>query len=292
MTSLVSEIAFLREQAWVSILRVAPLRMYTQLMGLLGDIPIHSRMRPLVWKIIAHRVGMNLSETELSLEDYATFHELFVRRLQPGCRPIFPGDDVLVSPVDGCLTAFGGVRSDMVIQAKGVDYSLSRLIGDSQLAEEFDSGTFLTLYLRPKDYHRIHCPLPATITRTQRIPGSLYPVKPYMTRNLRGLFTQNERLVLLLDSSLGKVLMVCVAAAGVGTISTSFGQENGRSLGKAGPIRLEKGEEIAVFHLGSTVILFFEPGRLALSELEPGRELLMGEALGRRAPLNHFAGQG
>jgi phosphatidylserine decarboxylase len=270
------DLAQLRERAWVKLLQLAPasLRSYTLLVRVAGSIPLPRSLREPVFGRIATRVGIDLSEAELPLADYASFREIFVRRLQPGLRPLDGDDEAVLSPVDGCVTTFGAVERDRLIQAKGIEYPLRELLQDGDLARELEGGTFVTLYLRPRDYHRIHSPVAGELVSVRRIPGTLFPVKPYMVRSTRGLLCRNERLVIVLSTELGNVAVVCVAAAGVGTITVSVDPWQGA--------RLPRGGELAAFNLGSTVIVLLGPERVALEPLRAGQEIRVGQVLGRR----------
>jgi phosphatidylserine decarboxylase len=270
------DLAQLRERAWVKLLQLAPasLRSYTLLLRVAGKIALPRGLREPVFGWIATRVGIDLSEAELPLADYSRFREIFVRRLQPGLRPVDGNDGAVVSPVDGCVTTFGRAERDRLIQAKGIDYTLGELLDDSELARELEGGTFVTLYLRPHDYHRIHAPVAGEVASVRRIPGTLFPVKPYMVRSVRGLLCRNERVVAVLETELGRVGVVCVAAAGVGTVTVSVEPWRGALL--------SRGDELAAFNLGSTVILIFGPGRVELEPLRAGQEIRVGQALARR----------
>ena len=277
-----SELAQLRERAWVNLLRVAPLRAYSRLIRVLSKTPLPRRLRDPVFGRIALRCGMDLSEAELRLNDYRSFHDLFVRRLQPGLRPLADERDAVVCPVDGCLSAMGTTGDGVLIQAKGVSYSLAQLLGDRQFARQLNGGSFITLYLRPKDYHRIHCPVEGTVTGARHIPGKLLPVKPYMVRHMRGLFVRNERLVLRIQAELGTMALVCVAAAGVGNITTAFSRGGNGSTGASQDLCVprQRGQEVAAFNLGSTVILVFPKG-MELLPISPGQEMRMGQIIGQ-----------
>ena len=256
-------------------MRVLPLRAYTRAMRALGGVPLPPPLREPVLGRVASVMGIDLSEAELPLSGYRTFSDLFVRRLQPGARPVDAAADVLVSPVDGQLTMRGEVCRGCVVQAKGIDYSLAQLLLDAELAAALDGGQFFTLYLRPKDYHRIHAPVAGRLIRRRTVGGRLLPVKPYMVRNVGDLLARNERLWLLLEGELGRVVVVCVAAAGVGTVTVSPGLEEGATL--------EKGQDLAAFNIGSTVIVFAEAGwRLGAEPIALGDEVRVGQPLARR----------
>lgn len=271
-------LAQLGERALVNLLRVAPLRAYSRLIRVLSQTPVPRSLRGPVLGHLALRLGMDLSEAELELTEYSSLHALFVRRLQPGLRPLEASLGGVTSPVDGCVSAVGRVDQGTLIQAKGVSYSLAQLLGDQQLADELDGGTYVTLYLRPKDYHRIHAPLPGVITGVRHIPGALFPVKPYMVRHLKGLFVRNERLVLRLQAGEDAMAMVCVAAAGVGNITVAFDSQRHTAGWREVAVPVAQGDEVAAFNLGSTVILVLPAGS-TMEPLQPGQEVRMGQTL-------------
>lgn len=268
------------ERAWSGLLQVAPLRTYTKLVRVVSGIALPRPLRGPLFGAIATTMGMDLGEAEQPITEYRCLGDLFVRRLRPGLRPVQEAPDVVVSPVDGCVSGLGQAYQGGLIQAKGIEYPLAELVDSPELARSLDGGVYATLYLRPGDYHRIHCPISGHLVALRRIGGRLFPVQPFVVRNLRGLFVRNERLVLELQTDLGKVAMVCVAAAGVGCISTIFDDlrgSNGDPRRRPLRVPVRKGEEIARFNLGSTVILVFEPNAVQLAALAPGQEVRMGQ---------------
>ncbi len=260
----------------VNMLRVMPLRSYTRLIYLAARIPVPRGARRAVYSWLGARFGMDLREAELALSDYPCFQDLFVRRLQAGRRPQDPSPEAVTSPVDAKISEMGTIHSGCLIQAKGIQYPVEELLKDQALAARMDGGTFATLYLRPRDYHRIHSPLDATVCEIRHVPGTLFPVQPYMVRGLAGLFTRNERVVLELDTAAGKAALVCVAASGVGNISLALDREQV----KAGGQKVDRGQEVAAFNLGSTVILVFAAGAVSLEGLSPGQEIRVGQRIG------------
>src|SRR5262249_56928092 len=166
------------------------------------------------------------------------------------------------------------------MQAKGIDYKLETLVPDADAAARFDGGTFVTLYLAPKNYHRVPAPGEGRVTGYQHVPGAVFPVNDVSRRNVRGLYSLNERLITFLDGPAGEVAVVMVAAAGVGHMSVTYDAVATRRprLGRPGPrVRfassrpIARGEEVGTFHLGSTVVLLFEPGRVELLGLRDGQ---------------------
>jgi len=243
-------------------------------------------------KAFANRYRIDLSECG-ELSGFRTFGDFFARPLKPGLRPIAPGEEVVVSPVDAVVSETGVARGGRLVQAKGIDYTASALVGDERVGARLDGGRYATLYLSPRDYHRIHFPLSGRVLGWRYVPGKLWPVNPASVRSVPGLFTVNERLVTLLDSPLGLVAIVAVGATVVGRVRATFDPDvpvtnlpgaGARSLDYVSPIPVEKGQELGAFEMGSTVILIFEPGRVALSAaLVAGARVRVGEAIGGRA---------
>ena len=243
-------------------------------------------------KAFANRYRIDLSECG-ELSGFRTFGDFFARPLKPGLRPIAPGEEVVVSPVDAVVSETGVARGGRLVQAKGIDYTASALVGDERVGARLDGGRYATLYLSPRDYHRIHFPLSGRVLGWRYVPGKLWPVNPASVRSVPGLFTVNERLVTLLDSPLGLVAIVAVGATVVGRVRATLDPDvpvtnlpgaGARSLDYVSPIPVEKGQELGAFEMGSTVILIFEPGRVALSAaLVAGARVRVGEAIGGRA---------
>ncbi|CAN7288960.1 archaetidylserine decarboxylase [Acidovorax sp. LjRoot118] len=218
---------------------------------------------------------------------YASFNDFFTRALQPGARPLADAD--LVCPVDGAISQFGPIQKDQIFQAKGHSYSTTALVGgDSSLAARFDDGYFATLYLSPRDYHRIHMPCAGQLTRMVHVPGDLFSVNPTTARGVPGLFARNERVVCFFDSAHGPFVLVLVGATIVGSMATVWhGQVNPPRTGvlrhwdyPAGQVSLQKGEEMGRFLLGSTVAMLFPKGPFQFNaEWAPARPVRLGEAM-------------
>jgi phosphatidylserine decarboxylase len=230
-----------------------------------------------------------VDEAELPLASYRTFGSFFTRRLKAGARPIAPGDGVPISPVDGAVSACGIGEAGRLFQAKGRDYLLSALLADADEARRFEGGSYATLYLSPRDYHRIHAPLGGSILGYSYVPGKLWPVNRPSVRGVPDLFAVNERVVTYLETPLGHVAVVAVGATCVGRIRLAYEDDVITDAGHAAskrrydvPPRVAKGEELGVFEMGSTVILLFERGRVALDErLVPDAPVKLGEPIGR-----------
>jgi phosphatidylserine decarboxylase len=215
------------------------------------------------WFIRKYDVDMS-EAAEPDPTRYATFNDFFTRALRPGARPIAPAH--LVCPVDGAISQFGSIDRDQIFQAKGHHYTSTALIGgDEKFASRFEGGLFATLYLSPRDYHRVHMPCDGTLTRMLHVPGELFSVNPVTARGVPGLFARNERVVCCFDSPRGPFVMVLVGATIVGSMVTVWhGVVNSPRVDRVrewtyaeGQVTLRQGEEMGRFQLGSTVVMLF-----------------------------------
>ena len=241
------------------------------------------------------RYGVNMAEAaEPRIEAYTSFNDFFTRALKPGARPLAAAD--LVCPVDGAISQFGPVQRDQIFQAKGHSYSTVALVGgDAALAAPFADGWFATLYLSPRDYHRIHMPCAGTLRRMVHVPGALFSVNPTTARGVPGLFARNERVVCLFDDDQGRpFVLVLVGATIVGSMATVWhgvvnpprpGQLREWHYGDA-PVRLAQGAEMGRFLLGSTVVMLFPAAAGSALQANPawapGGAIRMGEAMAQR----------
>ncbi len=224
------------------------------------------------------------------LQDYPSFNAFFTRPLKNGIRPVAEGDNVLVSPVDGAISQLGPVADGRIIQAKGRDYTVEELLGgDKSLAAEFTNGQFATIYLSPRDYHRIHMPLTGTLSRMRYVPGKLFSVNPRTARAVPRLFARNERVITVFDTEFGPLVQVLVGAIFVGSMETIWAGKITPPYGDAieewryadeQSIRLTKGAEMGRFNMGSTVILLLPPGMAQFQpEWRAGDLIKLGQAM-------------
>lgn len=273
-----------------TLLKLLPKNTFSRAVGAACRI---SAPRPVVRAAIrafARRYKVDASEAERPLDEYPTFTEFFTRRLKPGARPVAPGP-AAVSPVDGTVGEVGAIVDSRLLQAKGKHYTLAELI-DGPNAEEdarqFAGGVFCTIYLAPYNYHRIHAPLGGEITGYVNMPGQLWPVNAVGVRNVEKLFCVNERLTTFLKTPRGACAVVAVGATNVGRIRAVYDDvvTNARRTRRASrktyqkPVPVEKGGELALFEMGSTVVVLFAPGLLTLADrLQPGLTIRLGEAL-------------
>jgi phosphatidylserine decarboxylase len=253
-----------RERAAVRLQYALPKRAMTELAGRVAD----TQRGPATTRLIrwfVRRYGVDMSEAaNPDPAAYATFNDFFTRALKAGARPIADAD--LVCPVDGAISQFGDIEHDQIVQAKGHRYSAVALLGgDAELAARFEHGLFATLYLSPRDYHRIHMPCDGSLLRMTHVPGELFSVNPVTARGVPGLFARNERVVCVFEHVRGPFAVVLVGATIVGGIATVWhGIVNAPRARRPrtwtyapGQVRLERGQEMGRFLLGSTVVLLF-----------------------------------
>ena len=277
------------ERLAVALQYALPKRLLTQLAGKLAGLE-GGKVTTAVIRWFAKRYGVNMAEAaNPDPASYASFNQFFTRPLREGARPIADAD--FVCPVDGAISQFGPIEFDQVFQAKGHFYSTTALVGgDRALAARFESGDFATIYLSPRDYHRIHMPCAGRLTQMIYVPGELFSVNPATARGVPGLFARNERVVCVFEGEFGPFVMVLVGATIVGSMATVWhGVVNPprrpdiakRSYAE-GEVVLEKGAEMGRFLLGSTVVMLFPKGVLRFgSDWAPGGSVRMGEPMAR-----------
>ncbi|WP_273432625.1 archaetidylserine decarboxylase [Chitinibacter tainanensis] len=275
------------DRLFVALQHVLPKRLLTELLGNLAGRQAGSLTTQVIKSFIA-KYQVNMAEAaNPDPASYATFNEFFTRPLKAGARPI---DSVpLVCPVDGAISQLGKIEQEQIFQAKGRQYTATALLGgDAALAAPFRDGQFATIYLSPKDYHRIHMPCRGRLTEMIYVPGELYSVNPATARGVDALFARNERVVCMFDSEFGSFALVLVGATIVGSMATVWhGVVNPpranavwRKSYLDQQIVLEKGEEMGRFLLGSTVVLLFQPGTPAFApDWVAARPVRLGEMM-------------
>ena len=271
-------------------LKLLPRNTLSRALGAACRIPAPRPVMRAVIRGFARRYGVDAAEAERAIEEYPTFTEFFTRRLKPGARPIASGERVPVSPVDGTVGEVGDIVEGRLLQAKGKHYTLAALFGGPRAEEDaqrFAGGSFVTIYLAPCDYHRIHAPLGGSITGYINVPGTLWPVNRIGVRNVDRLFCVNERLTTLLDTPRGPCAVVAVGAMNVGRIRAVYDDvvtnaRRTRAVQRKDyqkPIPVAKGGELAIFEMGSTVVVVFGPGVKLAGDVVPGRAIKLGERL-------------
>jgi phosphatidylserine decarboxylase len=279
----------------VALQHLLPKQTLTSLMGWLagarGGAATTAAIRAFV-----RRYGVNMAEAaQPDVAAYPTFNEFFTRALKPGARPLAQAD--LICPVDGAISQFGAIEGDRIFQAKGHHYTAQALVGgDGALAAHFHGGLFATLYLSPRDYHRIHMPCGGRLLRMIHVPGDLFSVNPATARGVPGLFARNERVVCVFEGDVGPWVLVLVGATIVGSMATVWhGVVNPPRPGTVREwayhdqdILLAQGQEMGRFLLGSTVVMLFPAGTTAGPSLAfnpawaPGGPIRLGEAMATR----------
>lgn len=256
---------------------------HVQIPGVLGKKSV---------EFFAKAYKINMNEAEYPLNHYRSIGELFVRKLKPGARPIGEG---IVHPADALISQGNVINKLTLVQAKGKEYTVPDLLRSSHFSLNFEQGLALTYYLCPTDYHRVHSPVDGEIVWSCHVPGSMWPVNEWSVNRIDHLFAINERVVLVLQTPKGKVALVMVAATNVGNMSFAFDESLNSQFRKPGRsvkertyhpgIQIKKGEELGVFHMGSTVIVLFERNLFSDQEKEQiqkawlGKHVDMGQSL-------------
>ena len=266
--------------------------MHKQLLTVLAGKFANARLGGLTTAVIRRfvaRYGVNMQEAaNPDITSYASFNEFFTRPLHEGARPL--ADAEFICPVDGAISQFGAIERDSIFQAKGHSYTTTALVGgDANLVAQFADGSFATLYLSPKDYHRIHMPCTGRLRRMIYVPGELFSVNPTTARGVPGLFARNERVVCVFDSEFGPFVLTLVGATIVGSMATVWhgvvNPPRSRTVREwhygDRDITLPKGAEMGRFLLGSTVVMLFPKNTLNFNpEWQPTKTIRMGEAMG------------
>jgi phosphatidylserine decarboxylase len=274
----------------VALQYLLPKKFLTQLAGAFARSQSGALTQFAIRRFIA-KYGVNMAEAaNADPTSYLSFNDFFTRALKANARPLANAD--FVCPVDGAISQFGAIEIDQIFQAKGHSYSTQALVGgDAALAKRFENGHFATIYLSPKDYHRIHMPCDATLTRMIYVPGDLFSVNPATAQAVPGLFARNERLVCVFDTAHGPFVNVLVGATIVGSMATVWhgvvnpprSNQIREWMYKPGEVTLKKGDEMARFLLGSTVVMLWPKRTITFNETwSPARGVRMGEAMAMR----------
>lgn len=274
----------LKQQIFIRAQRAVPQHKLSRVIG-----KVAASENPLVKNAVIaafkaqYGIDMSIAEQGNALK-FKSFNEFFTRSLKDGARAIDADAGSIVSPADGAISQLGKIAAGDIFQAKGQSFSVEKLIADPQLAEPFKNGEFATVYLSPKDYHRVHMPFAGTLTETLYVPGELFSVNQTTAENIPGLFARNERMVCLFDTELGRMAVVLVGAmivAGIETVATGKVKPTGRLELNQHNLFLEKGAELGRFYLGSTAVILFEENKIQWdAAFKANSAVIMGEALG------------
>ena len=280
----------LSEKTFVALQYVLPQHLLSRIMGRLTHCQ-NKTFKNFFIRAIVRLYGIDVKEAENEdLNSYRCFNDFFTRSLKPDARSISTQAHAVVSPADGAISQAGPIKSGRIIQAKGRDYSALELLGgDTTRAQAFDSGSFATIYLSPKDYHRLHMPLDGKLLEMIHIPGDLFSVNDATCRGVPNLFARNERVVALFETEVGPMALVLVGAIFVASIETlwhgvvtpptrkevQFWDYRSQS------IQLTKGDEMGRFNMGSTIVVLFGQNAIEwMKDLSPGKPTRLGEVIG------------
>ncbi len=247
------------------------------------------------FKNILIKLFISVFDVDMSLannpdpESYSSFNTFFTRELSPEARPISLDEKTILSPVDGAVSQVGNIQNDTIIQAKGKSYTLKDLLVEDKLVTMFTGGTFATLYLSPKDYHRIHMPVSGQLKRMIYVPGKLFAVNSHTVRVVDSVFARNERVINIFNTDTGPMAMVMVGALNVGSMETVWAGEITPAKDRVindtqyseGDVQLQQGQEMGRFNMGSTVILLFPKDVMQWSdEMMAEKTIIVGEGIG------------
>lgn len=250
-----------------------PKKFITRMSGFLMSARLGKATTYMIKKFAKH-YNIDVSEAEKPLEDYKTFNEFFARELKKNARPLDKGEKSVVFPADGTVSELGNLKEDLLLQAKNHYYTTEALLADEDDAKTFENGKFITIYLSPKDYHRVHIPLAGRLLKMTYVPGEAFSVNPNSAEYIPELFARNERVVSIFETSVGKMAVVMVGATIVRSISTAWAgivtpsawNEPATFTYDEQEISFAKGAEIGKFMMGSTVICLFEKDAVKFDE--------------------------
>jgi len=270
------------------IISILPKSLLSRIFGYSAIIPLPLFFMNIIIKWYSKRYGVSLDEAVVPEGGFRNFNTFFTRKLKEGVLTIDNDEKSVVATTDSRIDEFGDITDDILIQAKGLDYSVRDLV-PSVMAESFINGRFITLYLSPGDYHRIHSPVSGRITGFYNIPGKLYSVQESVVKSLKGLFVVNERLVTYIDTGKGLTAVCKVGAFNVGKISIPYDTAvTNKFLRRKNEViypegerpEIKKGEEVGVFNLGSTVIILFQKGMVDFKSIKRGDRIRVGQVIG------------
>jgi phosphatidylserine decarboxylase len=284
----------MKDSLFILLQHVLPQHLLTKLIGTLARCRLTIIKNLFIqWFVKRYNVDMSQAQ-ETDPTSYTDFNAFFTRALKEGVRTVQGDANAIVSPADGAISQLGVIAEDQLLQAKGRTFSLRALLGgDPATAEPFQDGSFVTVYLSPRDYHRLHMPLAGTLTQMIYVPGKLFSVNQLTSERVDSLFARNERVVCLFDTDCGPMAMILVGAMIVGSIDTVWAGQvcpAERQVSTTNyqehnpPVQIAKGEEMGRFKLGSTIIAVFGPGMATLrDDLQAGDAVQMGQVIGTLA---------
>lgn len=258
----------MQKQLFIALQYLLPQHLLSNLVGRLANLKIVWIKNRLIERYINHyHVDLSIAKQQ-SIDDYASLNDFFIRELAPNARPINRAPDAFVSPVDGAIASMGKLRLKQILQAKNFNYDLDSLLGnDKQFGNSFINGDYATLYLAPKDYHRIHMPIAGKLLKTIYVPGKLFSVNITTANHIPNLYARNERLICFFKTDIGTIAIILVGAIIVGSMQTVWmdapiKSSTIKATTALDDIHLNKGDELGHFKMGSTVILLLPPNSI------------------------------
>ncbi len=270
----------------IALLRFFPKKAWSRLLSVLVTARLPRAFSLAVMRWFAGRYRLNMDEAALPIEEYPNLGALFTRAVKPGTHTIDAREGVAVSPADGHVLNSGRIERGRLIQCKGLDFALADLLDDPEEVARFEGGSWCTVYLSPRDYHRVHHPVEGALVKAQYITGALWPVNSSAVQNVERLFCVNERVVTYVESPLGPVATIMVGATSVGHMTMAYDDALVTNKGRprevkryAPPIAVTRAGEQGTFHLGSTAIVLFANPRVQLAPLRDGQPIRIGEVI-------------
>ena len=272
---------------YYQVFRWFPKSGFTRLMGWLAEKQWPPFLLRGFIRVYIRLFRVDMEACPLPLESFSTFNAFFSRPIRPELRMIDASRNTVVSPVDGRVSQAGVISYSELVQAKGHTYTVKALLAGDESWTNFEGGSYITIYLSPRDYHRIHSPVKGRVTRFYYVPGQLWTVSPAGVKGVPGLFARNERIITFVETDFGEVAVVKVGATVVGKVKVAYspvetrikgGRPFAQDLKRAYPV--EKGQELGRFEMGSTVICLFPPGKVFLNPMAPDQALVMGQTIG------------
>ena len=267
---------------------ILPRNSFNRLCGIIADTRLPRFLLTFFIRLFSWKYGVDLKEASKQVSEYKNFNEFFTRKLLPNARTFDPDKESILSPVDGRFGEFGTISNEILIQAKGYNYRLADLLKDYGKSKFYDGGVFITIYLAPYNYHRIHSMVSGEVSEFCYIPGDLWTVSPLGVHHVPDLFARNERLITYFKTEKGECALVKIGATVVGRIRVFYNDITSNRLGAtfqksllASPFRVERGDEVGLFEMGSTVICLFPPGQIELNDFKIDQEILLGQAIGK-----------
>lgn len=268
--------------------KLVPQHLLSRFMGRLGNCQNRMFKNWMITKFI-HTYGVNMREALIeNTDDYTCFNSFFTRHLKPGVRNFNKPSNSIISPADGVISEFGSMDGDHLLQAKGSTYSLQALLASRPVADLFSDGHFMTIYLAPKDYHRVHMPLSGKLIKMTYVPGSLFSVNDAAVVGIPGLFAKNERVICLFETEVGLMAVILVGAMIVGSIHTTWHGCVTPSRAyhltewdyEPQQLRYNRGDEIGFFQMGSTAIVLFQKDIIGFEQsMKVGSDIRLGDAI-------------